>query len=74
MLSSSLVAFSALAVSVLAYDNSRNDNVAVYWGQNSYGAAHGADQPNWQKTISHYCQVSSRLSFYEVVYLLISHV
>ncbi|KAJ7312567.1 glycoside hydrolase superfamily [Mycena albidolilacea] len=25
-------------------------------GQNSYGATHGSDTPNWQKTISNYCQ------------------
>ncbi|KAJ6548713.1 glycoside hydrolase superfamily, partial [Mycena capillaripes] len=25
-------------------------------GQNSYGATHGSDTPNWQKTIENYCQ------------------
>ncbi|KIM48366.1 carbohydrate-binding module family 5 protein [Hebeloma cylindrosporum] len=38
-----------------AFDNSRFDNVAVYWGQNSYGAANGADTANFQKRLSAYC-------------------
>lgn len=40
----------------LAFDNSRFDNVAVYWGQNSYGAGHLNDPTNFQKTLSFYCQ------------------
>lgn len=40
---------------VLAYDNSRSDNLAVYYGQNSYGATH-SDQSGWQKALSTYCQ------------------
>ncbi|XP_006455693.1 hypothetical protein AGABI2DRAFT_227191 [Agaricus bisporus var. bisporus H97] len=44
---------------VLAFDNSRNDNVAVYWGQNSYGATHPSDTANFQKTLSTYCQDDS---------------
>ncbi|KAF7773296.1 CAZyme family GH18 [Agaricus bisporus var. burnettii] len=52
-----LIASSFLFASgVLAFDNSRNDNVAVYWGQNSYGATHGSDTANWQKSLSTYCQ------------------
>ncbi|KAJ3489443.1 hypothetical protein NLI96_g2139 [Meripilus lineatus] len=39
----------------LAFDNNRNDNLAVYWGQNSYGATH-SDSANWQKRLSTYCQ------------------
>jgi chitinase len=31
-----------------------------YWGQNSYGAAHGADSANFQKRISLYCNVGYR--------------
>ncbi|KAI0275109.1 class III chitinase, partial [Gloeopeniophorella convolvens] len=27
-----------------------------YWGQNSYGATHGTDTANFQKTLSYYCQ------------------
>ncbi|KAJ3565156.1 hypothetical protein NP233_g7822 [Leucocoprinus birnbaumii] len=49
------VSSSLLALQALAFDNSRNDNVAVYWGQNSYGATH-SDSANWQKTLSTYCQ------------------
>ncbi|KAJ6586072.1 glycoside hydrolase superfamily [Mycena capillaripes] len=52
-------AFSALvlcAVAAFAYDPSRSDNLVVYWGQNSYGATHGSDTANWQKTIENYCQ------------------
>ncbi|KAA1467671.1 glycoside hydrolase [Dentipellis sp. KUC8613] len=45
--------------SVFGFDNSRNDNVAAYWGQNSYGATHGNDPSNWQKTLSFYCQDDS---------------
>ncbi|KAH6917558.1 class III chitinase [Coprinopsis sp. MPI-PUGE-AT-0042] len=43
--------FAALA---RAFDNSRYDNVVVYWGQNSYGAGH-SDSANWQKRLSYYC-------------------
>jgi chitinase len=42
-----------------AFDNSRYDNTVVYWGQNSYGAVHGDDPNNWQKTLSYYCQDDS---------------
>ncbi|KAH8100463.1 class III chitinase [Cristinia sonorae] len=45
----------ALANLVSAFDNSRFDNVAVYWGQNSYGATH-SDVTNFQKPLSVYCQ------------------
>ncbi|KAI0702369.1 glycoside hydrolase superfamily [Cerioporus squamosus] len=54
-------AASALAFGALqsaAFDNSRQDNVAVYWGQNSYGATN-SDQANWQQTLSHYCEDDS---------------
>ncbi|KAG5653231.1 hypothetical protein H0H81_001614 [Sphagnurus paluster] len=40
---------------VASFDNSRSDNLAVYYGQNSYGATH-SDTANWQKTLSTYCQ------------------
>ncbi|KAG5718289.1 Chitinase 1, partial [Termitomyces sp. T112] len=39
-----------------AFDNSRSDNLAVYWGQNSYGATHTSDTVNWQQGLAHYCQ------------------
>ncbi|KAM5537238.1 hypothetical protein V8D89_009171 [Ganoderma adspersum] len=50
---------SALSLGVLpalGFDNSRSDNLAVYYGQNSYGATHGSDTANWQKDLSYYCQ------------------
>jgi hypothetical protein len=34
-----------------------------YWGQNSYGAANGADKANFQKRISLYCNVGYRISY-----------
>ncbi|EIW57149.1 glycoside hydrolase [Trametes versicolor FP-101664 SS1] len=42
-----------------AFDNSRSDNLAVYWGQNSYGATHLSDTANWQQQIGFYCQDDS---------------
>lgn len=42
-------------LSVRAYDNSRSDNLAVYWGQNSYGAT-GSNTADYQKNLSYYCQ------------------
>ncbi|KAG9314587.1 glycoside hydrolase family 18 protein [Chiua virens] len=40
---------------VLAYDNAYYDNVAVYWGQNSYGATN-SNTAYYQQPISFYCQ------------------
>ncbi|KAH7923986.1 glycoside hydrolase family 18 protein [Leucogyrophana mollusca] len=42
-------------VNVVAYDNTLYDNVAVYWGQNSYGATN-TDTAYFQQPISYYCQ------------------
>ncbi|KAI9317125.1 class III chitinase [Dichotomocladium elegans] len=39
-----------------AFDIGCNSNVVGYWGQNSYGAANGADTANWQKPLRTYCQ------------------
>ncbi|KAI9066698.1 carbohydrate-binding module family 5 protein [Trametes sanguinea] len=50
-----VLAASLAAAGVVAFDNSRYDNVAIYWGQNSYGATH-SDVANYQKTLSFYCQ------------------
>ncbi|EPQ54334.1 glycoside hydrolase [Gloeophyllum trabeum ATCC 11539] len=44
------------ASGVLGFDNSATDNLAVYWGQNSYGATHSSDTANWQTNLTHYCQ------------------
>ncbi|KAJ7666463.1 glycoside hydrolase family 18 protein [Mycena rosella] len=43
-----------LSVSSWAFDNTRYDNTAVYWGQNSLGASGGA-VADYQKTLSFYC-------------------
>ncbi|KAG1724705.1 glycoside hydrolase family 18 protein [Suillus paluster] len=40
---------------IAAFSMSSNQNLAVYWGQNSYGAVNSADTANWQQTISYYC-------------------
>ncbi|KAG6819148.1 hypothetical protein H0H93_014881 [Arthromyces matolae] len=37
-----------------AFDNSRSDNLAIYWGQNSYGAATGSS--SGQSSLATYCQ------------------
>ncbi|KAF8516863.1 glycoside hydrolase superfamily [Gautieria morchelliformis] len=50
-----LLVFAAGWNYVLCFDNSRNDNLAVYWGQNSYGVTHPSDTANAQKTLSFYC-------------------
>ncbi|CAA7265567.1 unnamed protein product [Cyclocybe aegerita] len=47
--------FLSQCFSALGYDTSRSDNLAVYWGQNSYGATH-PDPSSWQKRLSTYCQ------------------
>ncbi|ETW87551.1 glycoside hydrolase family 18 protein [Heterobasidion irregulare TC 32-1] len=55
LLISGALLLSAHIQNVFAYDNSRFDNVAVYWGQNSYGATH-SDTANYQKNLAYYCQ------------------
>lgn len=50
-----LTALVAASQQVVAFDNARYDNLAVYWGQNSYGAGHSNDPANWQKRLSAYC-------------------
>jgi len=39
-----------------AFDPSVNTNLAIYWGQNSYGATHLNDTANWQKRLKYYCE------------------
>ncbi|KAI0823065.1 class III chitinase [Trametes gibbosa] len=53
-----VLAASLAAVGVVAFDNSRYDNVAIYWGQDSYGATH-TDVANFQKPLAFYCQDDS---------------
>ncbi|KAF8531500.1 glycoside hydrolase superfamily [Gautieria morchelliformis] len=50
-----LASLLCLVVRILAFDVTRFDNVAVYWGQNSYGATHSTDVVNFQKRLSFYC-------------------
>ncbi|KAJ6544831.1 glycoside hydrolase family 18 protein [Mycena vulgaris] len=57
LFSSGVLSVLALSiVSVFGYDPTRSDNLAVYYGQNSYGASNSGDTANWQKDISAYCQ------------------
>ncbi|KAJ7265747.1 glycoside hydrolase family 18 protein [Mycena rebaudengoi] len=44
------------ATQAMGYDPTCSNNLAVYWGQNSYGVGNPNDATNWQKTISTYCQ------------------
>ncbi|ORX86719.1 glycoside hydrolase [Basidiobolus meristosporus CBS 931.73] len=37
------------------FDASCNDNVVMYWGQNSYGGS-GGGPSGWQKNLAYYCQ------------------
>ncbi|KAM5537237.1 hypothetical protein V8D89_009170 [Ganoderma adspersum] len=50
-----LSALSLGALRAFGFDITRKDNLAVYYGQNSYGATHGSDTANWQKDLSYYC-------------------
>ncbi|KAJ7630611.1 glycoside hydrolase family 18 protein [Roridomyces roridus] len=49
------LSLAAVFLSAFAFDNSRYDNVAVYWGQNSIGAISTTPQSQWQKPLSFYC-------------------
>jgi chitinase len=40
---------------IAQFNMSSNQNLAVYWGQNSYGAVNPSDPANWQQPISYYC-------------------
>ncbi|KAI9300800.1 glycoside hydrolase family 18 protein [Cunninghamella echinulata] len=57
-ISLALVATTMLSI-VNGFENNCNDNLAVYWGQNSYGAANGKDPSNWQKPLRTYCDDDS---------------
>lgn len=49
----------SLITGSLAYGDTCNDNFVSYWGQNSYGAANGADTANWQQRLDYYCNDDS---------------
>ncbi|KDQ54773.1 carbohydrate-binding module family 5 protein [Jaapia argillacea MUCL 33604] len=51
-----LLAISIFPFVVSAFSNTVYDNVAVYWGQNSLGAANASDTAGYQKTLAYYCQ------------------
>ncbi|KAG2119374.1 glycoside hydrolase family 18 protein [Suillus clintonianus] len=40
----------------VAFDMLSNENLAVYWGQNSYGAINPDNTAHWQQTLSYYCK------------------
>lgn len=44
---------------VIAFDILSNNNLAVYWGQNSYGASHHNQKATWQQRLAHYCEDSA---------------
>ncbi|KAL5523339.1 CHT2_1 [Sanghuangporus sanghuang] len=65
-----VTAFSALSLlrSTFAFDISRNDNLVLYWGQNSYGATH-SDVANFQKRLGFYCTSDSVTDTFPVAFL-----
>ncbi|KAH7098575.1 glycoside hydrolase [Auriculariales sp. MPI-PUGE-AT-0066] len=48
-----------LPLAAVGFDLTRYDNVAAYWGQNSYGAANPNDAANWQKSLDFYCNLGT---------------
>jgi len=53
---------------VAAFDITRNDNLVLYWGQNSYGATH-SDTANFQKRLSFYCGSDSVTNTFPLAFL-----
>ncbi|KAJ7323303.1 hypothetical protein DFH08DRAFT_969373 [Mycena albidolilacea] len=51
MFKSSLCVFAFSAVTAVAYDPTRQDNLVVYWGQNSYGVANPNNTPTGNKRL-----------------------
>ncbi|KAK2463779.1 hypothetical protein APHAL10511_004217 [Amanita phalloides] len=49
------IAIASGILKTAAYDNSRSNNLAVYWGQDSYGAANPSSTAKWQHNLSGYC-------------------
>ncbi|CAM0141270.1 Chitinase 2 [Umbelopsis sp. WA50703] len=56
LLSSAAAILAGLTSTASAFNEQCNDNSAIYWGQNSYGAVNSADTANWQQPLSYYCQ------------------
>ncbi|KAL5522427.1 hypothetical protein ACEPAG_8443 [Sanghuangporus baumii] len=65
-----VAAFSLLSLlrSAFAFDMSRNDNLVLYWGQNSYGATH-SDVANFQKRLGFYCTSDSVTDTFPIAFL-----
>ncbi|KAL4063885.1 carbohydrate-binding module family 5 protein [Scleroderma yunnanense] len=51
----SLLLLIALTPPASAFNMMLNTNLAVYWGQDSYGASNPSDSAHWQQDISYYC-------------------
>ncbi|THH09867.1 hypothetical protein EW145_g1710 [Phellinidium pouzarii] len=54
---------------VRAFDSTRFDNLAVYWGQNSFGATDASDTADWQQRLSFYCGADSVIDAFPVAFL-----
>ncbi|KAN0098104.1 chitinase [Tylopilus felleus] len=52
-----------------AFDLSVNTNLAIYWGQNSFGATDPSNTSYWQQPISYYCQGDSVVDIIPVAFL-----
>ncbi|KAI7871327.1 glycoside hydrolase superfamily [Spinellus fusiger] len=55
MLKIALLLIATQIASIKAFENTCNNNIADYWGQNSFGAANAQDPSQWQKRLSFYC-------------------
>lgn len=61
--------FASLLTTAASFDITRNDNLVLYWGQNSYGATHTNDVANWQKPLGFYCTSDSVTNTFPVAFL-----
>ncbi|EJC98222.1 glycoside hydrolase [Fomitiporia mediterranea MF3/22] len=70
MVSLSFAALSLLSLvhAAVGFDISRNDNLVLYWGQNSYGATH-SDVANFQKRLGFYCTSDSVTDTFPLAFL-----
>src|SRR5215470_14560471 len=50
-----LVILSSFFASGLGLNLNSGFSYVNYWGQNSYGATHPADSPNWERDLAIYC-------------------
>lgn len=61
-----------MAHGIVAFNMLSNDNLAVYWGQNSYGAINPDKTAHWQKTLSYYCMDNS-IDTFPIAFLVDSY-